>query len=287
MPDQEALNSQSPGSISRLEEKARQIRATCIQMAFDAREGHLSSALSCTDLLVALYNGWLNISPSDAKNPNRDRFYFSKGHACTALYAVLAERGFLPAQVLSTYGKTDSAMPNHPCRYALPLLETSSGSLGHGLGIATGALYGLRLDGNPARAVVLMSDGECNEGSVWESAMFAAAQRLNRLLAIVDNNGVQAVGRSDVLMGHASLEEKFRAFGWAARTINGNSMTEIVAALAAVPLAPDRPSAIIARTRAGFGVDFMEDQVLWHYRTPSPEELKLALSKLGQKPLYK
>jgi len=287
MPDQEVLNSQPPGSISRLEEKARQIRATCIQMAFDAREGHLSSALSCTDLLVALYNGWLNISPSDAKNPNRDRFYFSKGHACTALYAVLAQRGFLPAQLLSTYGKTDSAMPNHPCRYALPVLETSSGSLGHGLGIATGALYGLRLDGNPARAVVLMSDGECNEGSVWESAMFAAAQRLNRLLAIVDNNGVQAVGRSDVLMGHTSLEEKFRAFGWAARTINGNSMTEIVAALAAVPLAPDRPSAIIARTRAGFGVDFMEDQVLWHYRTPSPEELKLALSKLGQKPLYK
>ena len=287
MPDQEALNSQSPGSISRLEEKARQIRATCIQMAFDAREGHLSSALSCTDLLVALYNGWLNISPGDAKNPNRDRFYFSKGHACTAFYAVLAERGFLPTQLLSTYGKTDSAMPNHPCRHALPVLETSSGSLGHGLGIATGALYGLRLDGNPARAVVLMSDGECNEGSVWESAMFAAAQRLNRLLAIVDNNGVQAVGRSDVLMGHTSLEEKFRAFGWAARTINGNSMTEIVAALAAVPLAPDRPSAIIARTRAGFGVDFMEDQVLWHYRTPSPDELKLALAKLGQKPLYK
>ena len=287
MPDQEVPNSQSPGSISRLEEKARKIRATCIQMAFDAREGHLSSALSCTDLLVALYNGWLNISPSDTKNPGRDRFYFSKGHACTALYAVLAERGFLPAQLLSTYGKTDSAMPNHPCRYALPVLETSSGSLGHGLGIATGALYGLRLDGNPARAVVLMSDGECNEGSVWESAMFAAAQRLNRLLAIVDNNGVQAVGRSDVLMGHTSLEEKFRAFGWAARTINGNSMPEIVAALAAVPLAPDRPSAIIARTRSGFGVDFMEDQVLWHYRTPSPEELKRALSELGQKPLYK
>ena len=287
MSDQEALKKDSPANISRLEEKARRIRATCIQMAFDAREGHLSSALSCTDLLVALYNGWLNISPSNAKHPNRDRFYFSKGHACTALYAVLAERGFLPPQLLSTYGKTDSAMPNHPCRYALPVLETSSGSLGHGLGIATGALYGLRLDGNPARAVVLMSDGECNEGSVWESAMFAAAHRLNRLLAIVDNNGVQAVGRSDVLMGHTSLEEKFRAFGWAARTINGNSMPEIVAALAAVPLAPDRPSAIIARTRAGFGVDFMEDQVLWHYRTPSPEELTRALSALGQKPLYK
>jgi transketolase len=287
MPDQEVFNRKSPASISRLEEKARQIRATCVQMAFDAHEGHLSSALSCTDLLVALYNGWLNVAPDDAKNPNRDRFYFSKGHACTALYAVLAERGFLPVQALSAYAKTGSATPNHPCRHALPILETSSGSLGHGLGIASGALYGLRLDGNPARAIVLMSDGECNEGSVWESAMFAAAHRLNRLLAIVDNNGLQAVGRNDALMGYTSLEEKFRAFGWAARTINGNSMSEIVAALSEVPFASDRPSAIIARTRAGFGVDFMEDQILWHYRTPSPEELQRALSKLGQTPLHK
>lgn len=275
------------GSVSQLEEKARRIRATCVQMAFDGREGHLSSALSCTDLLVALYNGWLNVTPDDPHNPNRDRFYFSKGHACTALYAVLAERGFLPVQSLSTYAKTNSALPNHACRHALPVLEVSSGSLGHGLGIATGALYGLRLDGSQARAVVLMSDGECNEGSVWEAAMFAAAHRLDRLLAIVDNNGLQAVGRSDELMGHTSLEEKFRAFGWSPRTINGNSMAEIRTALADVPLAPGRPSAIIAKTRGGFGVDFMEDQVLWHYRTPSPDDLRHALSQLGRAPLYK
>jgi transketolase len=275
------------GSILQLEEKARQIRATCVQMAFDAREGHLSSALSCTDLVVALYNGWLNVSPDDPRSPNRDRFYFSKGHACTALYAVLADRGFLPLQSLSTYARTDSALPNHPCRHALPILETSSGSLGHGLGLASGALYGLRLDGNKARAVVLMSDGECNEGSVWESAMFAAAQRLDHLLAIVDNNGLQAVGRSDALMGHTSLEEKFRAFGWSARTINGNSMSEITTALAQVPFEVGRPSAIVARTRGGYGVDFMEDQVLWHYRAPSADDLQRALSKLGQTPLHK
>ena len=284
---QAASEKKIQASIAELEKKARQIRATCVQMAFDAREGHLSSALSCVDLVVALYNGWLNFTPSDPKNPARDRFYFSKGHACTTLYAVLAERGFVPAEVLSTYGKTDSAMPNHPCRHALPALEMSSGSLGHGLGIATGALYGLRLDNNPARAVVLMSDGECNEGSVWESAMFAAAHKLNRLLAIVDYNGLQAVGRSDALMGYTSLEEKFRAFGWAARTINGNSMAEITAALADVPFASDRPSAIIAKTRGGFGVDFMEDQTLWHYRAPSPEDYQRALSILGQPPLHK
>ena len=274
-------------SIPQMEEKARQIRATCVQMAFDGHEGHLSSALSCIDLLVALYSGWLCVSPEDPHSPDRDRFYFSKGHACTALYAVLADQGFLPVQSLSTYAKSGSALPNHACRHALPILETSSGSLGHGLGIATGALYGLRLENNKARAVVLMSDGECNEGSVWEAAMFAAAQRLDRLLAIVDNNGLQAVGRSDALMGYTSLEEKFRAFGWSARTINGNSMKEITGALIEVPFEEGRPSALIARTRGGSGVDFMEDQVLWHYRTPSPDDLQRALSKLGQLPLHK
>jgi transketolase len=256
-------------------------------MAYDGREGHLSSALSCTDLLVALYNGWLNVSPDDPKSADRDRFYFSKGHACTALYATLADAGFMPKQTLASYGKTDSPLPNHSCRHALPILENSAGSLGHGLGLATGALYGLRLDNNPSRAVVLMSDGECNEGSVWEAAMFAAAQKLDRLLAIVDNNGLQAVGRSDVLMGHTSLEEKFRAFGWSARTINGNNMTEICDALAAVPFAPGRPCAIIAKTVGGSGVKFMEDQVLWHYRTPSEEEMKRALAELGESPLHK
>jgi transketolase len=277
----------SPASIAQLEQKARKVRASCVQMAFDGREGHLSSALSCTDLLVALYNGWLNVSPDKPKAPDRDRFYFSKGHACTALYAALADAGFMPKQTLSSYGKTDSPLPNHSCRHALPILENSAGSLGHGLGLATGALYGLRLDNNPARAVVLMSDGECNEGSVWESAMFAAAQKLGNLLAIVDNNGLQAVGRSDVLMGHTSLEEKFRAFGWAARTINGNNMTEIVAALADVPFEKDRPTAIIAKTVGGSGIKFMEDQVLWHYRTPSEEEKNRALAELGEAPLQK
>ena len=287
MTQQPTLEKKPRTNIAAMVDTASKIRATCIQMAFDAREGHLSSALSCTDLLVALYNGWLNVSPEAPKDPARDRFYFSKGHACTALYAVLADRGFLPIDSLSTYGKTDSALPNHPCRHALPILEMSSGSLGHGLGIATGAAYGLRLDGNPARMVVLMSDGECNEGSVWESAMFAAANRLNRLLAIVDNNGLQAVGRNDALTGFTSLADKFHAFGWAVRTINGNDMSEINDTLASVPFASDRPSAIIARTQGGFGVDFMENQVLWHYRVPSPEELQRALSALGQSPLHK
>lgn len=273
--------------VAQLAQKARQVRATCVQMAHDGKEGHLASALSCVDVLVALYNGWLRVWPENPKSKDRDRFFFSKGHACTALYAVLAERGFIPKPWLSTYAHHNSPLPNHSCIYALPLLECSAGSLGHGLGIATGAAYGLRLDGVDARVVVLMSDGECNEGSVWEGAMFAAAQHLDLLLAIVDYNGIQAVGRSDALMGHTSLEEKFRAFGWAARTINGNDFSEIIAALDDFPFEPGRPSAIIAKTVGGAGVSFMEDQVLWHYRVPPADELQRALQELGEKPLHK
>jgi len=267
-----------------LERKARRLRATCVQMSYDAREGHLSSALSCADLIVGLYYHWLRVSPEQPQKPERDRFILSKGHGCTALYGALADRGFFPREWLAKYSTNETPLPNHPCSHALPMLEFSSGSLGHGLGVATGKLYGLRLDGNPARAAVLLSDGECNEGSVWEAAMFAAAQKLDRLLAIVDYNGIQAVGRSDEIMGHASLEAKFRAFGWAARTIQGNRMDEVVAALNAFPFEPGRPSAIIARTVSGSGVGFMQDDVLWHYRVPSTEEVSKALSELGARP---
>jgi transketolase len=278
----------TPPDAAALERKARQLRATCIQMSFDGKEGHLSSALSCVDLIVALYHRWLRVPVLDPKKQaDRDRFILSKGHGCTALYAALADRGTIPRELLSEYARDGSPLPNHPCMHALPALEFSSGSLGHGLGVATGMLYGLRLDGNPARAAVLMSDGECNEGSVWEAAMFAAAHKLDRLLAVVDNNGLQAVGRSDELMGHTSLEEKFRAFGWAARTVNGNKMSEILAALDAFPFEPGRPSAIIARTTGGAGVSFMQDQVLWHYRVPSAEDVGKAFAELGERPIHR
>jgi transketolase len=270
-----------------LELKARQVRATCIQMAFDGKHGHLGSALSCTDLLVTLYCRFLKLSPEDPGRSDRDRFIFSKGHACTSLYAVLADRGFIPKSWLAEYAWSDAPLAVHPCKHALPLLECSSGSLGHGLGIATGILYGHRLDRMETRAVVLMSDGECNEGSVWESAMFAAANKLDRLLAIVDYNGIQAVGRSDEIMGFTDLAEKFRAFGWGAVTINGNDIGQIIQALESFPFEPGRPSAIVARTKKGAGVPFMEDSVLWHYRVPSERELAEALRILAVPPLHK
>ena len=270
--------------VGLLEKAARQVRATCVQLAHDGKVGHLGSSLSCVEGIVALYHGWLRLPPGDWRN--RDRFILSKGHACTALYAVLAQLGMLPVEWLHDYAKYGKPLSDHPCKHALPLLECSTGSLGHGLGIATGMLYGLRLEGSPARAAVLMSDGECNEGSVWESAMFAAAQGLDRLVALVDYNGLQAVGRSDEISGHTSLEEKFRAFGWGATTVPGQDIAAILGALNQVPLRTGRPTAIVLRTRKGAGVSFMCDQVLWHYRIPSSEELRKALAELGERPLH-
>ena len=268
------------------ERLARRIRATCVQMARLGGEGHLSSALSCVDILVALFDGWLRVSPTSLNDPARDRFLFSKGHACTAYYAVLAANGFIAPDLLRTYAQSGSPLINHPCRHALPLLDMSSGSLGHGLGMATGMLYGLRLLNRDARATVLMSDGECNEGSVWESAMFAAANQLDKLVAIVDLNGLQAVGRSHQLMGGTSLADKFCAFGWAAREIDGHDLRVLRDTLDAVPFEPGKPSAIIARTEGGHGVSFMTDQTLWHYRVPSDDEVGQALAELGARPLF-
>lgn len=270
-----------------LQDKAREIRATTIQMAHDGKEGHLNGALSCVELLLCLFNGGLQIDPENPKHPERDRFIFSKGHACASLYVVLADRGFFPVELLNSYATDDSPLPSHPCVHALPLLDCSAGSLGHGFGMATGKAYALKLDGKKCKAVALISDGECNEGSTWESATFAKAHGLDNLLVIVDNNGVQSVGRADELMGHTSLEEKFTAFGWAAQTIDGNNVSAIQQALQAVPFTPGKPSVIIAKTTAGKGVSFMEDQVLWHYRVPSDDDLKNALLELGVQPLHR
>jgi transketolase len=275
-----------PVDIPLLEKKARQLRATCVQISHDGKEGHLKGALSIIDILIALYYYWLNASPDEPKRDDRDRLVFSKGHACASIYTVWAERGFIPKDWLFKYAQNDTPLPGHPCKHALPILEISSGSLGHGLGIAAGMSYGLRLDGKKARVVALLSDGECNEGSTWEAAMFATANHLDGLLAIVDYNRIQSVGFTDDLMGNTSLEEKFRAFGWGARTIDGHNLLEIIDTLDEFPFEEGRPSAIIAKTTSGAGVSFMENQVLWHYRVPSDEDLERALNELGESPIH-
>lgn len=255
-----------------LEECAKRIRAKCVQMSHDAKEGHLNGALSCVDILVALHKRFLR---------PYDRFYFSKGHACSALYATFAEMGYIPKEWLDSYATPGSPLTPHPDIHTLPLLGMSAGSLGHGLGIAAGAAYALKQANSPARCVVLMGDGECNEGSVWESANFAGAQVLDNLIVIVDYNRVQSVGRTDDLAGGKSLAHKFKSFGWESKYVDGHSFKDIIDNLTINPYPQTRPFAMIATTVSGNGVSFMEGDVLWHYRVPNEEEVRLALEELS------
>jgi transketolase len=281
----QALKRHVASSVAELEAMAKVIRATTLQMACDGGEGHISSALSYVDVIVALYGGWLNVAPGKEYDPLRDRFVLSKGHGVASYYAVLAERGFIDAQELTTFCHAESRLPSHPCKHSLDLLEASSGSLGHGLGMATGMAYSMQLRSQDALAVALLSDGECNEGSTWEAAMFAASKKLTNMVAIVDNNNTQAVGRNDELTGFTSMEEKFQSFGWNAVTVDGNKMSEVVATLDGLPFG-EKPNAIIAKTKPAAGISFMAGDMEWYYRRPSDEDVARGLVELGANPLW-
>jgi transketolase len=263
--------------IAELAARARTVRATTVRMAHEGRTPHVGSALSAVDLLVALYFRALRIDPSrPSTGPADDRFILSKGHGCISYYATLALRGYFPMSLLSTYAQNGSALAEHPSPKGIPGVEVATGSLGHGLSIAVGNALARRLRGATGRVFVLLSDGECNEGSVWEAAMFASGRKLDQLVVIVDYNKLQAMGRSDEVTGLHPLADKFRAFGFATREIDGHSLPEIVAALDEVPYEVDRPTAIVAHTIKGKGVSFMENDLEWHYRPPSAQDLERA-----------
>jgi transketolase len=211
----------------------------------------------------------------------QDRFVMSKGHGCMSYYAVLAERGYFPRALLETYSKNGGTLAEHPSPVGVPGIEIATGSLGHGLPVAAGAALARQLDRRAGRTFVLVSDGECNEGSLWEAAMFAAGRKLEALTVIVDYNKLQAMGRSDEVTALAPLAEKWRAFGWSTREIDGHDMPAIVSALDALPFESGRPSAIVAHTVKGKGVSFMEDDLEWHYRPPSDDDLRRALAEIG------
>ena len=285
-------NSKSDGaqrrrtSLDDLHVLAKRIRATCVRMAHEKRHGHLSSSLSVVDILVALYGGFLAFDANDPHAPDRDRLIFSKGHGCASLYATWVAFGLAPSEHLYRYADADSPFAIHPCRHALPLVEMSSGSLGHGVAFGAGKALALKNSESRARVVVIVGDGECNEGSIWEGAMFAAARHLDNLVVIVDENIVQAVGRSTVLTGHTSLVEKFQAFGWSAVGIDGNDLAAVRDTLDGLDLSTGKPNAIVARTRGGAGISFMEDDVLWHYRTPSQDDFERAMNEVDADPLH-
>jgi transketolase len=250
-------------------------------MSHAAQAAHLASSLSCCDIIAAAYWGVLNIDPKHPRDPLRDRFILSKGHAATALYSALAFKGFFPVEELQTYCQDGGRLAEHPPANILPGVEAATGSLGHGLPIGCGAALAGRIKGEKFRVFALLSDGENNEGSVWEAAMFAAAQKLENVCVIVDYNKWQATARSNETMMLAPLREKWAAFGWDATEIDGHDVDILATAMRNVPNGSGKPVALIAHTIKGKGVSFMEDDNNWHYRAPTAEEVVKAHKELG------
>lgn len=265
-----------------LERIARNIRARIIENSHRTHTPHLGSCLSCVDILVALYFQVLRIDPKQPRHPNRDRFILSKGHGAAALFQVLALKGFYPEAMLGSYGEDGSVFAEHPpTPEHLPGIEAATGSLGHGLPMGLGMALAARIHSQDYKVFALLSDGECNEGSIWEAAMLAAAQKLERLAIIVDYNKWQATDRSEEVMALRPLGEKWRAFCWSDYEVDGHSMSDLVELLSRVPDGSGKPVAIIAHTVKGKGVSFMEDDNDWHYRIPTEEEVLSAKKELG------
>lgn len=265
-----------------LSELARRIRVHAIRMANRAGSCHVGSSLSMAEILSVLYGKVLRVDPAEPEAPGRDRFVLSKGHACGALYSVLAECGFFPLDWLETFFQNGGRLPGHATAKGIPGIEVSTGSLGHGLPIATGMALAARRDRHSYRVFCVLSDGECDEGSNWEAALFAPHHQLDNLIAIVDYNKIQSLGHVNDVLPLEPFTDKWRAFGWHTVELDGHSIDELTTTLEAVPLSPGKPTCVIAHTIKGKGVDFMEDQLLWHYRTPRDEEFTQALAQLGE-----
>jgi len=261
-------------------EFARKIRVHALKMISRARCSHIGSSLSIADLLAFLYSETLRVDPANPDWPDRDRFLLSKGHGCAAAYAALAERGFFPMEWLDDFNLDGSNLAGH-ITHTVPGVEASTGSLGHGLPIGCGMALSGKRDSMSYRVFVLLSDGECDEGSVWEAALFAPHYKLSNITVIIDYNKLQALGAVNEVLGLEPMLDKWRAFGWATREIDGHDFEQIADALTNVPFEKDRPSCIIAHTVKGKGVSFIENRFEWHYRCPDEEQLSRALAELG------
>lgn len=258
---------------------AQSIRKKAVEMVAAANASHIGGALSMADLLAVLYSGILQIRPNEPGWEHRDRMVLSKGHSCTTLYATLALRGFFPQGELETYGQDGSRLMAH-ISHKVPGVEFSTGSLGHGLPFGCGKALAAKRGRLNWRTFVLLSDGELDEGSNWEAVLFAAHHKLDNLVAIVDYNKIQSLGTVSEVLSLDPLADKFRAFGWAVREVDGHDLEAIRRTLDPVPWESDRPSMLIAHTVKGKGVDFMENQLSWHYSSPKGEQLKEAIRQL-------
>ncbi len=271
----------SENNIRNSETLATQIRAHVLRMVHRAQSSHVGTSLSAADLLAVLYSSVLRIDPSQPDWLDRDRFILSKGHGCAAVYAALAERGFFPKEWLDTYCLNGSHLFGHITRNGIPGVEVSTGSLGHGLSIGCGMALAGKHDNRSYRVFALLSDGECDEGSTWEAALFAPHHKLDNLVAIVDYNKFQALGMVEEVLNLEPLADKWQTFGWATQEIDGHNFEEIEKALLSVPFKPEKPSCIVAHTVKGKGVSFLENKLASHYSPPNDEQLNQALAELG------
>jgi len=267
--------------LERLEEVALKLRRHIVRLAADSSGAHLGGSMSAVEILtVLLFDGVLRVDPAQPELDGRDYFIFSKGHASAALYAALAERGFFPVEELGEYKRTGGRLAGHPLK-SIPGVELATGSLGHGLGVGNGLALAARHDGLDYRTFVVLGDGECQEGSVWEAAMTAAHYRLDNLVAIVDRNGVQEDGPTEEIMALEPFADKWRAFGWEVREIDGHDLAALSEPLHAVPLAPGKPTVVIAKTVKGKGVSFAEGDHAWHYGRLNADQRARAMAELG------
>ncbi|OUO90477.1 transketolase [Gordonibacter sp. An230] len=269
--------------MTELERRARDMRVDIVRMIAEAGSGHPGGSLSCADVLCALYfGGVMEHDPGNPRWEGRDRFVLAKGHAAPALYAALAHAGYFPREELMTLRKLGSRLQGHPDSNQLPGVEVSTGSLGQGLSIAAGAAAGLALDGAPQTVFTLLGDGECQEGQVWEAAMFAAHRGLDNLVAVVDRNHLQIDGDTADVCDPGDVGAKFSAFGWGVREVDGHDIPALVDALSAAKSERrGRPCVLVAHTVKGKGVSFMEGQAGWHGKAPNAEQLEVALADLG------
>ncbi len=266
--------------ISELKGIGQRIRASVLELSHATKAAHVGGGLSCADILAAVFWKAMRLDPARLDDPDRDRFIMSKGHAAHAYYSALHMRGLFPKEVLDTYNREGSILMEHPGRGCAPGVETATGSLGHGLPMGLGMALAVRYLGRKSRIFVLMSDGESEEGSVWEAAMLAGRHKVSNLCVVIDFNKWQATGRSRDIMMLDPLKEKWKAFGWDAHEVDGHDMGALVEALERFPHA-EKPFVIVAHTVKGKGVSFMEDDNNWHYRIPTAEEVGKAKRELG------
>ena len=276
------MSSTQSADVKRLQKAAVEVRKNIVRMVRAGKQGHGGGALSAADILTTLYFEVMRVRPEEPKWPGRDRFVLSAGHKCLALYATLAERGFFDKSVLDTYGAMKSRLPGHPSMHKLPGVETNTGALGHGLAIAGGMALSAKIDKTDIKTYVVMGDGELAEGSNWEAAAACSMFQLDNMLVFVDRNGLQIGGRTVDIMSYEPLAERWAAFGWSVREIDGHDIPQILDAAASMPFESGKPSVVIANTVKSRGLSFAEGKVEYHYWKATAEELEQAERELAE-----